>query len=73
MRARAAEGMLFWCAVAALLIVMPLALLCLIKGRRKRASIILSAAAFVLGLVAVFGDTYVFNYIVASRGYVMDP
>jgi hypothetical protein len=51
----------------------PLALFCLIKGRHRRAGVVLGVIAVVLGLIAVVGDSYLFRYVVASRGYVMEP
>lgn len=73
MRPMLAVGMRFLGAAAGLIAALPLALVCLIKGRRKRAGVILGVIALVLGLIAVFGDTSLFNYIVASRGYIMEP
>ena len=73
MRPMGATAMLFLGAAAGLVIAMPLALLCLISGWRRRGGMTLGAIALLLGLVAIFGDGVVFKYIIASRGYVMEP
>jgi len=73
MRPMSAVGMLFLAGAAGLFIALPLSLCCLIGGRRRRAGLVLGLVSFLLGIVAVFGDGYLFNCIVASRGYVMEP
>jgi hypothetical protein len=66
MRPMGAVGMITLGGAAGLLIALPLALVGLILGRRRRAGV-------VLGLYAAFGDSFVFHSVVESRGYVMEP
>ena len=73
MRPMGAVAMQFLGAATGLFVAVPLALFCLIKGRHRRGGIFLGVIAVVLGLIAVVGDSCVFKYIVASRGYVMEP
>jgi hypothetical protein len=73
MRPMGAVGMITLGGAAGLLIALPLALVGLILGRRRRAGVVLGVVAVVLGLCAVFGDSFVFHYVVESRGYVMEP
>lgn len=73
MRPMGAVAMQFLGAAMGLFVAVPLALFCLIKGRHRRAGVVLGVIALVLGLIAVVGDIYVFRYIVSSRGYVLAP
>ncbi len=73
MRPMRAAGMLFLGGAAGLLVVLPLALFCLVKGRHRRAGIALGLIGVVLGVVATVGDSYVFKSIVSNRGCVMEP
>lgn len=73
MRPMSEAGIVFLGGAAGLLAVLPLALFCLIKGWHKRAGRILGLIGLLLSVIAIFGDSYVFNYIVASRGYIMAP
>jgi hypothetical protein len=73
MRPMGALMMMFFGRATGLLAVSPLALLCLIKGWHRRAGRILGLIGFLLGAVAIFGDSCVFDYIFATRGYIMAP
>lgn len=73
MRPMGAAAMLLLGGAAGMLAVLPLALYCLVRGRHTPAGLILGAVGLLLGVIAVFGDTCVFNYIVTSRGYLMEP
>ena len=73
MRPMGATAMIVLGAMAGLFVAFPLAVIALVFGRRRRAAVVIGLLALVLVCGAVFGDYWLFNHIVSTRGYVMEP
>jgi hypothetical protein len=52
---------------------LPLTALCFILGRRRRGALIVGLAALVLVSASILADYCLFNHIVSSRGYILEP
>ena len=73
MRPMGATMMIVLGGMAGLFVAFPLAVVALVGGRRRRAAVVIGLLAIVLACGAVFGDSWLFNHIVSTRGYVMEP
>ena len=73
MRPMGAAMMLGLSTMAGLFVVLPLSVISLVMGWRKRGGRLLGATAMLLGLCALFLVPAIFKYLITSRGYIMEP
>jgi hypothetical protein len=73
MRPMGAVAAIFLGAAMGLFLALPTAIVALILGRRQRRTVLLAIIACLLACTSVVADYSLFNFIVSSRGYVMEP
>ena len=73
MRPMGAAAAIFVGAAIGRFLALPTAIIGLILGRRQRSTVLLGLAGCVLACASVVADHSLFNFIVSSRGYVMEP
>jgi hypothetical protein len=72
MRPMALVALLVMCAAGGLVIVLPLSLAALVVGWRRRVARPLAVVGVLLGFASIFGGFQTFNWIVATRHFVME-
>jgi hypothetical protein len=73
MRPMIQVGMVFLGAVGGVFMVLPLAVVCLVKGRRLRLGWFLGIIGLVLAISPWFLNNGLLNWVIAKRGFVMEP
>jgi hypothetical protein len=73
MRPMWAVTLIFLGSVTGAFVALPLAIAGLITGRRWRAGWILGLIAVFLAIASIFPNKLLFDHLVSSRGYVMEP